>query len=1087
MERSQTTSEYESQPHAGSSTSSGLPPSQMLDSTPADEAASGKRKRGRPKGSKTKNKRSDATYVPIESTALASGLGMLGSQPQDNAMISHTHDGTGDRVPLTAIEAQPPMSSQLERISDEATYSLSRGHSAPGPGPTTGTSSDITATLTADIEQLPPPTNEPNNATSIQNFYDFQWQVISLCSVFYESAGDLVRRTDPAVLAQSFQLGSRQDPMLLLQNAKEFCDGLLAKPESFQGQALPPATPASMFPVPIASQPPASTSSGGLQAQSHSLTPPGPHFMFQRGEAASPASIHGQYAEVPNNQSRLPSSSTAPVASPSSRLYSGLRSPSIHSGGVQFVSPPDALQGYSSPGSILPSAQPPTASATSSSPVSTLVSGFTGITSHGAWSEEETERLKSLAEQSKSRGTNGEIDWEWTTSMFGDTRSRHQILIKAVNLGLKPTGTHPSRLRKRMSMGNAPETALSSLSSMTSGPSGAYHPQPPSSDTTQEGQLQRFVRESVSSPQLRPPSASHSNTGSQSRMMAPAASGMSPSISATSMPSFPSQSDHSHFRPQQPHRAPQNRRLSAVHVAPSYHTSPTMGASATMQPPSTSPGGGFHGQQGTAEQDLQQLQQQSPQLQAQPPPFPYAPFRQMSRSSNPLMQPPAQPLAAPGSGTPSAPSPQTYQHHTRSGSGGQRPTSSSSASSSSRQATQQQHLMNVGQASPMTSSSTLSYPPNSMQQSQMPMPMQTQMAMQGHSEAQQQLTSPGMAARQVPHTLRRVGPSFGPGHALPQYMPSAYGGATGLGMAADTMAKTAVAPLDRVKILFQASNPEFQKYSGSWTGMFRAATDIYGETGVRGLLQGHSATLLRVFPYAAIKFMAYDQLHHLIRVRLAYETKAPPDPKGSATASKTLFRASLRRTIQTIYHEGDGWPALASGHRGTPVITTLPENTLRKQSPIFTTFPILKFYRGFSVTLIGIIPYAGTSFLVYGSLRSMVYTSKWWKKESLLGSSTSGLPPRRTSAMIDLWIGALSGMISQTVSYPFEVVRRRMQVGGLIRPGAWMGWRETVLDVWRTRGFRGFYAGLTIGYVKVVPMTAISFMVWEWGKAVLDV
>ncbi|KAG8859291.1 hypothetical protein FRB96_004506 [Tulasnella sp. 330] len=787
MERSQTTSEYESQPHAGSSTSSGLPPSQMLDSTPADEAASGKRKRGRPKGSKTKNKRSDATYVPIESTALASGLGMLGSQPQDNAMISHTHDGTGDRVPLTAIEAQPPMSSQLERISDEATYSLSRGHSAPGPGPTTGTSSDITATLTADIEQLPPPTNEPNNATSIQNFYDFQWQVISLCSVFYESAGDLVRRTDPAVLAQSFQLGSRQDPMLLLQNAKEFCDGLLAKPESFQGQALPPATPASMFPVPIASQPPASTSSGGLQAQSHSLTPPGPHFMFQRGEAASPASIHGQYAEVPNNQSRLPSSSTAPVASPSSRLYSGLRSPSIHSGGVQFVSPPDALQGYSSPGSILPSAQPPTASATSSSPVSTLVSGFTGITSHGAWSEEETERLKSLAEQSKSRGTNGEIDWEWTTSMFGDTRSRHQILIKAVNLGLKPTGTHPSRLRKRMSMGNAPETALSSLSSMTSGPSGAYHPQPPSSDTTQEGQLQRFVRESVSSPQLRPPSASHSNTGSQSRMMAPAVSGMSPSISATSMPSFPSQSDHSHFRPQQPHRAPQNRRLSAVHVAPSYHTSPTMGASATMQPPSTSPGGGFHGQQGTAEQDLQQLQQQSPQLQAQPPPFPYAPFRQMSRSSNPLMQPPAQPLAAPGSGTPSAPSPQTYQHHTRSGSGGQRPTSSSSASSSSRQATQQQHLMNVGQASPMTSSSTLSYPPNSMQQSQMPMPMQTQMAMQGHSEAQQQLTSPGMAARQVPHTLRRVGPSFGPGHALPQYMPSAYGGATGLGMAADTM------------------------------------------------------------------------------------------------------------------------------------------------------------------------------------------------------------------------------------------------------------------------------------------------------------
>jgi len=48
---------------------------------------------------------------------------------------------------------------------------------------------------------------------------------------------------------------------------------------------------------------------------------------------------------------------------------------------------------------------------------------------------------------------------------------------------------------------------------------------------------------------------------------------------------------------------------------------------------------------------------------------------------------------------------------------------------------------------------------------------------------------------------------------------------------------------------------------GTWTGVFKASKDIYAETGVRGLLQGHSATLLRIFPYAAIKFMAYEKLH----------------------------------------------------------------------------------------------------------------------------------------------------------------------------------------------------------------------------------
>ncbi len=43
--------------------------------------------------------------------------------------------------------------------------------------------------------------------------------------------------------------------------------------------------------------------------------------------------------------------------------------------------------------------------------------------------------------------------------------------------------------------------------------------------------------------------------------------------------------------------------------------------------------------------------------------------------------------------------------------------------------------------------------------------------------------------------------------------------------------------------------------------MAAAIRHIYHLDGIRGLYQGHSATLLRIFPYAGIKFMAYDQLH----------------------------------------------------------------------------------------------------------------------------------------------------------------------------------------------------------------------------------
>lgn len=81
------------------------------------------------------------------------------------------------------------------------------------------------------------------------------------------------------------------------------------------------------------------------------------------------------------------------------------------------------------------------------------------------------------------------------------------------------------------------------------------------------------------------------------------------------------------------------------------------------------------------------------------------------------------------------------------------------------------------------------------------------------------------------------------------------------GGVAGCVAKTAIAPLDRVKILFQAQNPEYQKYSGKWTGVFVAGREIMRNDGVMALFQGHSATLLRIFPYAAIKYMAYDSLH----------------------------------------------------------------------------------------------------------------------------------------------------------------------------------------------------------------------------------
>ncbi|KAF5351611.1 hypothetical protein D9756_007494 [Leucocoprinus leucothites] len=306
------------------------------------------------------------------------------------------------------------------------------------------------------------------------------------------------------------------------------------------------------------------------------------------------------------------------------------------------------------------------------------------------------------------------------------------------------------------------------------------------------------------------------------------------------------------------------------------------------------------------------------------------------------------------------------------------------------------------------------------------------------------------------------------------------------GGVAGCVAKTVVAPLDRVKILFQASNPDFQKYAGTFVGTFRAGHDIYRQSGLRGLFQGHSATLIRIFPYAAIKFMTYDQIHHVLMPTKVQETNMRRFLAGAISGTMSVFftyplelirvrmafhtrttnyaqeapRPSFTRAFLHIYNERPVNPAHA-----TEVVDA---------AHYFNRYPFLKFYRGFTVTMTGMIPYAGVSFLTWGYLRSRF------------------LPPSKTghetpTPMADLAFGAFSGAVAQTASYPFEVVRRRMQVGGITRPDRWLGWGETVKAIWQARGWRGFYVGLSIGYMKVIPMTAVSFTVWQGGKRLLDV
>ncbi|ORY63165.1 mitochondrial carrier domain-containing protein [Pseudomassariella vexata] len=312
-------------------------------------------------------------------------------------------------------------------------------------------------------------------------------------------------------------------------------------------------------------------------------------------------------------------------------------------------------------------------------------------------------------------------------------------------------------------------------------------------------------------------------------------------------------------------------------------------------------------------------------------------------------------------------------------------------------------------------------------------------------------------------------------------------------------AKTTVAPLDRVKILFQTSNPQFAKYQGSWVGVARAMHDIYGRDGVMGLFRGHSATLLKIYPYAAIKFVAYEQYralligskqHHetwirrfsagaqagvtsvfftypleVIRVRLAFETK-----------HRSSSLADICKKIYGEHPLPKPQPHTAAAAATTTVEAVVPRSGL------------VNFYRGFSTTLLGMVPYAGMSFLTHDTAGDL-FRGPSIRKYTTLPKPANSPPdkPAPLKAWAELVAGGISGAVSQTVSYPLEVIRRRMQVGGAVGDGHRLRIGETVGLIFKERGIPGFFVGLTIGYVKVVPMVAVSFYTYERMKTLFGI
>ncbi len=96
------------------------------------------------------------------------------------------------------------------------------------------------------------------------------------------------------------------------------------------------------------------------------------------------------------------------------------------------------------------------------------------------------------------------------------------------------------------------------------------------------------------------------------------------------------------------------------------------------------------------------------------------------------------------------------------------------------------------------------------------------------------------------------------------------------------------------------------------------------------------------------------------------------------------------------------------------------------------------------------------------------------------------------SSLLKLACGALAGSISQTLTYPLDVLRRRMQVAGMKDSQEKLGYKDknainAIQNIVKAEGVTGLYRGLLPNLLKVAPSIGTSFLTYEAVKGFLEV
>ena len=276
------------------------------------------------------------------------------------------------------------------------------------------------------------------------------------------------------------------------------------------------------------------------------------------------------------------------------------------------------------------------------------------------------------------------------------------------------------------------------------------------------------------------------------------------------------------------------------------------------------------------------------------------------------------------------------------------------------------------------------------------------------------------------------------------------------------VAKTATAPIERVKLIIQTQDANPLIKSGQvkrYTGIGDCFTRVYSEQGLGAFWRGNFTNVIRYFPTQAFNFAFKDTIKALF-------------PKYSAKTDFGMFflvnmasgglagAGSLCIVYPLDYARTRLASDVGSGQRSFNGLGDCLRKTAAGPSGV------LGLYNGFGVSVAGIIPYRGVYFGLY---------------DSLCGVN----PFRNDKGLVGLFskfaIAQFTAIAAGYASYPMDTIRRRLQMQSEKPKDQWLykGTMDCFTKIMKDEGTTALFKGAGANALRTVGSAMVLVLYGE--------